>query len=232
MVKLVIKDFYVRRAEAFKEVVQEEQGVALFSVLAGCVVSIANHGLTTGLLESLCYLFLPTICFITSMYGNRLPKPMFLVPLETQQKRDYLYTAFWLKVSGLFALQFAISCIEAMCGIMTWWQAVLWLYAGTLWTAMRGVTVNRERIRTGEKVSGNGTKEMFGNICSLFNCAIPLFMGDGRQETWEIAMILVMFSIQSVLCFYIIIKEFHPMMELAVDYEEFYCRNLQEGGKP
>lgn len=220
MIKMVLNDWIAGRKEAWNMALKNNDGFVLSffanAMLWGGWLSLGENVSWEYRLLDLCEAVLFTIVVLLSqMYPNRLSKPMLLAPIEQEEKKRYLFTAFWLKQA------IAIVPHLFLLGAGLWrkdWNlenAVLIFSVGFLWNVIMSL----------QNTKMGGTSPLFQVtwwICAI-NWMISLSAAATPFEArWECILRTVLYVIQMVMCIVLIKKEGKTYMEKAVNYELVY----------
>lgn len=121
LTELVISDFTSRRL-----VLQKGQRF-MFVILAGvmaleAISGILNHGIRETALFFLLILPIGCLTFFHEAYPTALSPAMYLVPLNKEEKLEYLRCCYIVKLLGVNMLYFVINLALILPGWIPWWS--------------------------------------------------------------------------------------------------------------
>lgn len=216
MVKMVLKDWISGRRQAWKELWKKE-GVGAQIIIAssggvswtGIYREFSIFGKIALIIQ---ILMIPIVICLHTMYPNRLSKPMYMAPLEKEEKQKYLFTAFMIKVVSITVLQCGISLFLVLAGWLPVINGVLIPISLFLFNLTIGFQTNS--FETGW--------DLLVLVMFLINYIGLVFTGDAPMEYWEVIISCITFTLQTLACVGNIKKQYKSSMEKALDYERIY----------
>lgn len=211
MVKMVLRDCMAGHKEAWKRVWGSNNiFLVLEIVFLGGTMRESQSTLQYNVLYW-CEIFLLMFQILISvMYPNRLAKPMFLVPLEDEDKKKYLFTIFGLKLGIFSVMHIIVTGIRVWTECITIQNAIIFFGVVTLLNIILGLQ------NTGIDETSLNYKITFG-VC-LFNCFISMETG-ANWQWWECILMSVCYITQILLCVRLIREEWTISMRKAMNYE-------------
>ena len=236
MVKMVWKDFYSTRKQAFKE---GWNGTGISMVVAMSVINylISNRlNGDQGLIEAgdvqvvECVLLWCSFLF-QAMYPNRLSRLMFLVPTDKAGKRNYLKTVYWCKVVIMSGIQMLGMVILGMLGHGLFWYGVLLIVAVFLLNMLLGILNfhGQFNLLAPDGNLGNHIVEWCAKWASIISYILLVLTDVSEFYTKGIIVCGAAVMLQAVLCIYVVKKRYNQQLEHAMEWEKYYKK--QEGGK-
>lgn len=172
-------------------------------------------------------LMLVTIC------PMRLPKIMYLCPMEAKERRQYLITSYASKVVLSVLISSLAEIIPLVLGYITWYAAAMVVFA----TAMLSMSINMaggdrafqasdEKDRALKKRNSNYPLWLIGQQIYAFFYFVAAFIGIGATGGKNAPLaLLVFYLILSVINLFLTLKLlrlFPGMLEILMNYEMVY----------
>ena len=140
MVGMVLKDFYARRREALKGSLFHAVMSVLYILFLFNPYAATDMEFSKRMVSATQFFMLFLMLLLHAMYPNNLGNAMFLLPIEQEDKRKYLYTTYGIKVAVLTLIHGSCNIILIALGKMVWWQAVLLVFCLSLWSLVTGIS--------------------------------------------------------------------------------------------
>ena len=224
MIKMVVADFYAQRKEALKKSCGNVVLTSTYLMMWFYAFYI-KAGMEERLINTSQFLVLFLVLLLHAMYPNNLATAMFLIPACEEERKNYLYTAYGVKLVLITGIHTICNSLLVAFGKMIWWQAILLVLVLLLWSMVVGMSNYRFadpllHMNRG-KVEYNGYRLWISYIVSAF-CFFVLLATDGKEITlgWEFVVISVLVIAEFLLCFWNIKKDFHAHMEQGMNYEK------------
>lgn len=222
MVKMVLQDWISGRRQAWKEL-WKRNGVGINMLIAssggmswtGIYRDFSIYGKIALVIQ---FLMIPIVMCLHAMYPNRLSKPMYMAPLEKEEKQKYLFTALWMKVISITVLQCGINVFLVLAG----WLPVINGVLITISLFLFNLTIG---FQTNSFETGWDALVM---LMFMINYIVLVFMGDAPMKYWEIIIVCITFMLQVLVCVTNIKKQYKSSMEKAMDYEKTYIIKKKE----
>lgn len=223
MIKMVLADFYAQRKEALKK----SCGNVVLSTtyLMMWFYSFWHMGMEKRLINITQFLVLFLVLLLHAMYPNNLATAMFLIPVSEKERKNYLYTAYGVKLVLTTGIHIICNSLLVALGKMIWWQAILLVLVLLLWSMVVGMSNYRFadpllHMNRG-KVEDNGFRRWISYIVSAFGFFV-LLATDGKEIMfgWEFVLIAILVIVEFLLCFWNIKKDLHTHMERGTNYEK------------
>ncbi len=233
MVKMVLKDLYARRWEALKSNLFHAVMCMLYLLVVFNPYAVEMESVKRMVSVTQFFMLFLMLLF-QSMYPNNLGTTMFLVPIEREDKRKYLYTAFGVKVAAITLIHGICNGMLVAFGKMLWWQAILLVLCLSLWSLVAGIS----NFKFGDSIPPTGEQTMKGSdyrallayIISVF-LFLALAFWEGIEKDWEITLIILLVILQILVCAWTLKKDFHSCIEQGITYEVVKKRSQKQRGK-
>lgn len=125
----------------------------------------------------------------------QLPKMMYLCPMGEQERRQYIASAYWIKVGVTTAFIAIVNIILVVIGYYSWYGALYVVYAifmialgnNMLWSGVAYQNTNKRNLPEGENLQGYQlwviVQQMASVMYAVFLCVV---CGNGMcTEFWE-----------------------------------------------
>ena len=218
MVKMVLQDFYSMKWSVLRKNMAN-------AVIYMCGISSLMSWLFVGKKLSLEQECLAAIQFLFLIWGtvihfcfpNSLSKPMYLIPMNKKEKKQYLYTGFWVKQSLISVPHIVYNFyLIAMDKISVWKGIfiVLSLYAlGVQYGFAVAIDVGRVK-----KEYLNDGKEVLFVLASLGMYLLLVRTQFQEMFLWE-KSIFVVFLLPQLILYPWILKRVKIKVEAGMDYQ-------------
>lgn len=171
MVKMVLMDFYSRRKQTFKEnritlLQWLIYGTTCFNFV---INSSSEQRLSDFGINTIQIMFIVVIAGIHGMYPNYLPPAMCLVPFSHKEKKEYLWTALWVKVGITSGLHLLWNMLLVAKGILVWWKAALLVICLLMFNVQQGTQLQSPAMSMEVTIRKTSVAEFFLCLLSLIN---------------------------------------------------------------
>lgn len=175
MVKMVLMDFYSRRKQAWKEsrLTILSWGITISTYIKLEVRDISDKGeLSMVVINLIQLMFLLAVANIHIMYQNYLPAAMCLVPFNYKEKKEYLWTALWVKVGITSGVHLLWNVALVIMGALVWWKAALLVLCLIMFNVQQGIRFQNPALSEEKNMQKQSVAEMFLCLFSLVNYSL------------------------------------------------------------
>lgn len=218
MIKMILKDFYLRKGEAFRQAWSKSWiSIVMIITAQSCIFADREN---TGTCWIYCSFLLFFTLLIHTMYPGKMPETMYLIPTDRKEREDYLSHVFGVKVVGILLVQLVAESILVFSGTWSWWQSILHITSVTVWSGVLGVTQS-QRMTDPLVIHGKeGVRIMLIHVLSWFFWLCLSFTDIKTAKSWEIIFLFIIYFIQMIMGMSLIKKRFPTMLEEGTDYEK------------
>lgn len=165
--------------------------------------------------------------WLAELYPNRLEKSMFLCPMTQKDRKEYLVTAYGLRVV-LFWVPYILAEVVNICvyrqkliyGIIKIASYVFLMASINLFLEVD--TAKLEKKSSNSRLFGYEFVRTISVIVGII-VLICFHFAIFETEKGEMLFYLIGFAIQAVVSFVYLVKYFDRVMQVAQDYEKAYC---------
>lgn len=219
MTKRILKDFYLRKGEAFRRAWRHSWITIVMTITAqSCIFADREN---TGT----CWIYSSVLLFFTlllhTMYPGKMPEMMYLIPTDRKERENYLSHVFGVKVVGILLVQIVAESILVFSDTWSWWQSILHITSATVWSGVLGVTIQPQRMTEPLVIHGKeGIRIMIIHVLSWLFWLYLSFTDIKTAKSWVIILLLIIYFIQMIMGISLIKKRFPTMLEQGTDYEK------------
>lgn len=233
MIKMVLQDFYSTRKQAFRDA-WNHAGISLMGLAYLIMVAsnlLGNEELTWFVASAGVDVLVAWIMILLhAMYPNRLSKPMFLVPIDKKQKKEYLKTAYMVKICMISAVYLVIRF-----AILNFWHTeivhgILSAVSLSLWSMVLGLENfhGQFAVWTEDNNLGEHKAEACARWISIFVYIVVLHLVELMETNIQLIAGGGSVVFQAIICIYIVKKEYVSQMEQALGWEKYYKGEKEE----
>lgn len=224
MIKMVIQDFYSTRNQAFREG-WNKSAISWIGVWFGfnLMFNICGNGDEWNMSAEIVLITEVLVLWCTfllhAMYPNHLGKFMFLIPVDKDEKKEYLKTAYLLKGLTMSGVQILAMFIFVIRGQMLLGYAVLSVISLFMLNLIIGLEnfYGQFHLITLEGSIGTYKTEW---CVQGFSVVVFAFLINGGIGSQSIVMCIVGVIIQALLCLWVLGKRYREQMEQGLDWEQ------------
>ena len=230
MVGMVLKDFYARRREALKGSLFHAVMSVLYILFLFNPYAATDMEFSKRMVSATQFFMLFLMLLLHAMYPNNLGNAMFLLPIEQEDKRKYLYTTYGIKVAVLTLIHGSCNIILIALGKMVWWQAVLLVFCLSLWSLVTGISNFKFGDFMPQEMKGSDYRVILSYVVSTF-LFLTLAFWEGIEKEWEFVLIIILVILQILVCVWTLKKDFKYSIEQGITYEVVKKKNQKQRGK-
>jgi len=232
MLRQIISDYHTVKKEAFIRALKK-QGAWIFNmIIYGIVFPLSNSSIYSNPFLPIFFICFGVTIFYAEMYPNILPKMLYLCPLDRNQKKSYLYQAYWFKVCVSILFDMGVILIVSFIYHLSWLIALSMLLFHIEYVLVLHMTFFRNRgvFDYLEALNANPPdiwKRYHNEIYSIMGILIiegALLFAIPMQKESHILQLTIGFLILAAVGGKVIqhmIKTYLPhMVELGTDYEK------------
>lgn len=234
MLRMIIGDYIVNFKAAYKRMWKRQNynwftAAYPFFYIFWC--SLWNYdqyeNITIASINIIQMAFIVFGAWLAQLYPNRLEKSMFLCPMTQKDRKEYLVTAYCLRVV-LFWVPYILAEIVNIC---IYGQKLIYAIIKVMSYVMLMASVNLFlEIDTAKLERKSSSSRLFGyefmkNTSSIVGIIVLIFLHFSifHTEKEEMLFYVIGFAIQAVVSFIYLVKYFDRVMQVAQDYEKAYC---------
>lgn len=236
MIKMVLQDFFSTRKQAFREGWKNAghswMGVwFVISFIVNIWTDEEEVNMSVGIFLTVEFLVFWCAFLMHAMYPNRLTKLMFLVPVDKEEKKEYLKIAYLFKGLTASGVQILVMLIFVLQEQILPEYALLSVFSFFMLHLIEGLENFYGQFHLITRDGSIGSYKMEWCVRWFSSIVFVFLIVSGTGILWResLTVCIIGIIIQTMLCICVVAKRYKEQMENALEWEKIQYQKGEQG---